>query len=112
MNVLNFQLFAVSLILTLIQFVYSGSRMYTQGTKYENEEYIKLFRIPRNYISSFMSPGTKNYPLGIAFNDRFDDYWMSPVEGTYVKDIEKGIVYNPLKVNITVTFTKKYSLKV
>ena len=76
--------------------------MYTQGTKYENSEYLNLFKIPKEYISSFLSPGSTNQALKNVFDDNYLTYWISPEEGKKVKDPTTGIIYDPLKINITI----------
>ena len=109
---MNCGLLIISLLFSLINYVYPGSRYLTQGTKFDNWEYINLFRIPREYISSFISPGSYENELKLAFDDNFKSYWLSPEQGTKVKDPTTAIVYNPLKIiNITVTFTKTVFIK-
>ena len=86
--------------------------MYTKGTKYENPEYIDLFRVPNNFISSLFSPGSNKNQISFPFIDEnYGNYWISPAEGTKVKDPTTGITYNSLKINITITFTKKVFIK-
>ena len=85
--------------------------MYTQGTKYENSEYLNLFKIPKEYISSFLSPGSTNQALKNVFDDNYLTYWISPEEGKKVKDPTTGIIYDPLKINITISFVKKVFIK-
>ena len=65
---MNFGLLIISLLLSLINYAYPETRYFTQGTKYENLEYINLFRIPREYISSFRSPG--------SHDDNFQTKWL------------------------------------
>ena len=107
----NLRLYIFSLIL-LIPVVYPASRMYTQGTKYENQEYIDLFRVPYDFISSLFSPGSTKSRISFPFiDDNYGNYWISPEEGTKVKDPSTGVTYNSLKVNVTITFTKKVFIK-
>ena len=109
---MNVGLLIISLLLSIINYAYPGTRYFTQGTKYENLEYINLFRIPREYISSFRSPGSYEMDLKYVFDDNFQTKWLSPEQGTKVRDPPTGIVYNPLKIiNITVTFTKTVFIK-
>jgi len=111
MNFSNYKIYIFALILSLIPYAFSASRMYTQGTKYENSEFIDLFRIPDDYISSLFSPGSKTNHIRLAFDPFLETYWTSPAEGTKVKDPTTGVTYNSLKVNITVTFKKKVFIK-
>ena len=83
---MNFSLLIFSLLLSLINYAYTGSRYLTQGTKYDNWEYINLFRIPKEYISSFRSPGSYEMDLKSIFDDNFKTKWLSPEQGTKVKD--------------------------
>ena len=69
MHLFKIQLLILSLSLSLIKYVYPASRMYTSGTKYENSVYLELFRVPNNYISSFVSPGSYQNSLKSAFDD-------------------------------------------
>ena len=109
---MDFGLLIISLLLSLINYAYPGSTYPTQGTKFDNWEYINLFRIPREYISSFRSPGSYEMDLKYVFDDNFQTKWLSPEQGTKVRDPPTGIVYNPLKIiNITVTFTKTVFIK-
>ena len=102
----------ISLLLSLINYAYPGSRYLTQGTKFDNWEYINLFRIPRDYISSFTSPGSYQIDILHAFDDSYQTRWLSPTIGKKVRDPDTGITYNPLKIiNITVTFTKTVFIK-
>jgi len=103
--------YILTLILSLIPYAFSASRMYAQGTKYENSEFINLFRIPNDFISKLFSPGSTQYQIKLAFDDSFGNYWLSPAEGTKVKDPTTGATYNSLKVNITITFKKKVFIK-
>ena len=85
MNSINFQLFILLSISFLIDSVFSGSRQFTSGTIYENEEYIDLFRV-RN-IQSFYSPGVNEEIIKFAFDNNFNNYWISKEEGTKVIDL-------------------------
>ena len=85
MHLFKIQLLILSLSLSLIKYVYPASRMYTSGTKYENSVYLELFRVPNNYISSLVSPGSYQNSLKSAFDDNFNTHWLSPEEGTKVK---------------------------
>ena len=111
MSFSNYKIYICTFILSLIPYAFPASRMYTQGTKYENPEFINLFRIPNDFISSLYSPGSEKYQIKLAFDDNLGTYWMSPCEGTKVKDPTTKITYNPLKVNITITFKKKVFIK-
>jgi len=111
MNFSNYNIYIFSLILSLIPYAFSASRIYTQGTKYENSEFINLFRIPNDFISKLFSPGSIQSQLKHAFDDNLGNYWISPAEGTKVKDPTTGVTYNSLKVNITITFKKKVFIK-
>ena len=107
----NLRLYIFALIL-LIPYAYPASRIYTQGTKYENQEYIDLFRVPYDFISSLFSPGSTKSRISFPFiDDNYGNYWISPAEGTKVKDPSTGVTYNSLKVNVTITFTKKVFIK-
>ena len=111
MHFLQFQLLFLSLSLSLIKYVYPASRMYTTGTKYENSVYLDLFKVPNNYISSLVSPGSYQNTLKNAFDGNLNTHWLSPEEGTKVKDPTTGVIYNSLKINITISFTKKVFIK-
>ena len=107
------QILFLSLLLALINNAYSASRINVEGTKFGETEYINLFKIPYDYITSIESPGSTLSYLREAFDENPDNYWLSPEEGSKVRDPQTGITYNPLdRINITVTFKKKYLLKV
>ena len=109
---MNRGLLIILLLLSLINYVYTGSRYLAEGTKYDNWEYINLFKIPREQISSFKSPGSNEKNLNRVFDDNFLTYWLSPEQGTKVIDPTTSIIYNPLKIiNITFTFTKTVFIK-
>ena len=75
-------------------------------------EYINLFKIPYDYITSIESPGSTLSYLREAFDENPDNYWLSPEEGSKVRDPQTGITYNPLdRINVTVTFKKKVFIK-
>lgn len=113
MNLLHFQLIALISLLSLINYVFLGTRQIIQSTssKYENSEFLNLFRVPTNYISSISSPCSKSTEIGKAFDDNFNNYWLSSQEGTKCIDSDSGTIYTSLKVNITVKFTKTVSIK-
>ena len=71
---MNCGLLIISLLFSLINYAYPGSTYPTQGTKFDNWEYINLFRIPREYISLYISPGSYENELKLAFDDNFKSY--------------------------------------
>ena len=52
------QIFIFSLLLALLDNAYSASRINVEGTKFGEAEYINLFKIPIDYITSIESPGS------------------------------------------------------
>ena len=110
MNYIHFQFSLLFFISLLINSIYSGTRQYTSGTIYDNVEYIDLFRVQNNYIQSIFSPGCSNTTLNYAIDNNYNNYWISQEEGTKVRDPTTGITYNPLKVNLTFTFTTQITI--
>lgn len=113
MNLFHFQLIAIISLLSLINYVFLGTRQIIQSTasKYENSEFLNFFRVPKNYISSISSPCSKSAEIGKAFDNNFNNYWLSAQEGTKCIDSDSGAIYTSLKVNITVKFTKTVFIK-
>lgn len=83
----------------------------TTASKYENSEFIELFRVPNDYILSYASPCSSKAELAKAFDNNFNNYWLSAKEGTKCIDENSGKVYASVKVNITVAFTRTVSIK-
>ena len=98
-------LFFLFFLLFLIDYAYSGSRKYTSGTKYDNDDYVDLFRVQLSDIKSIFAPGIANISFKNIINRNFTSYWISPEEGIKYKDPITGKVYDPLKINITFEFS-------
>ena len=112
MNNYKYQLFILYLIISLIDNAYAASRTSAAGTKFGDLEYINLFKIPSDYISSIESPGSSTAAIKKALDENPDTYWLSPEVGTKVRDPQTGTTYNPLQtLEVTVTFTKKVFIK-
>lgn len=80
------------------------------SSKYVNDEFIKLFNV-NDFILSYSSPCSKKEELSKAFDNNFNNYWLSAQEGTKCIDQITGKVYTSLKVNITIEFTKVVSIQ-
>ena len=80
------------------------------SSKYINDEFIKLFNV-NDFILSYSSPCSKKEELAKAFDNNFNNYWLSAQEGTKCIDQITGKVYTSLKVNITIEFTKVVSIQ-
>jgi len=106
MNYMHSQFYILFAIAFLIDSIYSGSRAYTSGTKYDNSYYIDLFRVQNYFISSLFSPGCTKASLNNIIDNNYNTLWVSQTEGSKVKDPTTGQTYNPLKVNLTFTFTR------
>ena len=106
---------ALSFILGLLFINYISSEpvtvIKTTTSKYENSEFIELFRVPNEFILSYSSPCSKQKDLAKAFDNNFNNYWQSAQEGAKCIDQESGKIYTSLKVNITVAFKKTVSIK-
>ena len=102
MKYIHFQFYILFFISFLIDSIYSGTKQYTSGTIYDNDEYIDLFRVQNNFIQSLFSPGCSKTTLNKVIDN---NYWISEEEGTKVRDPNTGITYNPLKINLTFTFS-------
>ena len=98
-------LFFLFFLLFLIDNAYSGSRKYTSGTKYDNDDYVDLFRVQLSDLKSIFAPGISSDSLKDILNSNFNRYWLSPEEGIKYRDHYTGIVYDPLKINITFEFS-------
>lgn len=111
MYFLQFYLFFFSLLLSLIRHVYPASRMYTQGTKYENTEYLNFFKVPMDSISSVES--SDNIPSNVlrAFDDISTNYWISQKIGTKYTNTTTGKTSTISNINITITFKKTVFIK-
>ena len=93
-----------------INFMNSWTITVIQSTtsKYTNDEFIKLFNV-NDFILSYSSPCSKREELAKAFDNNFNNYWLSAQKGTKCIDQISGKVYTSVKVNITVEFTKVVS---
>ena len=65
-------LFFLFFLLFLIDNAYSGSRKYTIGTKYDNDDYVDLFRVQLSDIRSIFAPGIAN----ISFKNIINGYLL------------------------------------
>ncbi len=90
MNYIHSQFYIVFAITFLIDSIYSGSRLYTSGTKYDNSNYIDLFRIQNYFIRSLFSMGCTKTNLNKEIDNNFYSHWVSQTEGTIVKDPTTG----------------------
>ena len=114
MHYSNFQSFIIILILSLINYSYSGTRSFipTSSSKYENSEYLELFRVPIEYISSYASPCSAKEGVSKVFDNNFNNYWISGgQEGSKCIDPNDGVLYSSIKLNMTITFKKLVYIK-
>ena len=96
------------LFFLLINFSFSGDvQLVEEGSKYENEQYINFFEIPKDIMEYNTNSGELNR-LALAFDNNFNSYWIS--RGSFNQeytDPKINIKYDSLVPNITITFYKK-----
>ena len=101
----------IPIFLLLFHYSYSSTvELIKEGSKYEREEYIKFFEIPKDLMEIETNAGELR-KLSLAFDNNFDTNWISL--GSFqdaFKDFKTGVQYNALYPNITITFSKKVLL--
>ena len=94
--------------LLLLNYVYSGEvEFIEENSKYEKEEYLDYFEIPKDLMTYSTNAGELN-KISLAFDKNFDSNWISA--GSYGKDyydFKAKNKYLSLIPNITITFSKK-----
>ena len=96
------------LLILLFNLSFSGDvQLIEEGSKYENEQYINFFEIPKD-IMEFNTNSGEYIRLSNAFDNNFKIIWIS--RGNFNKeytDPNTNTKYDSLIPNITITFYKK-----
>ena len=95
-------------LLLLNNYILAGNVYFIEeGSKYENEEYLELFKIQNDLMSFNTNAGEIN-KLSLAFDNNFNSNWISRGSyGTEYTDSPTNTKYDSLIPNITITFSKK-----
>ena len=76
MHVFYYPIIFILLLLSAINISIEGSSQgIATNSKYENEEYLKLFKVPYSSIKSLIGPLNEN--LKNAFDENSQTFWIS-----------------------------------
>ena len=95
----------------LFNLSYSGVvEFIKEDSKYENNEYIDIFKIPNDIMEFNTNAGELSY-LRNAFDNDFNSRWVSKGSfGAEFYEYKTNTKYDSLIPNITITFNKKVSI--